>query len=237
MIVVTGAAGQLGRAATDLLLDRGVEVHACDLVEPPVGTSRERVDLADLPEGFRFPAAARCVLHLAGSREDVPFTTASASALLQANLLATAGALAACPDGVERFVHVSSLSVYDASVDGPLDEETVLRPPTPYGASKLSAELAVRLAAATAPSRRFVLLRLAQVYGPGTAPENAVSRLIDQAVRDRTLSLTCSSQLARDYLHVDDAVAALAVACDAPCGTFNVGAGRAQGMPGHRFGR
>ena len=231
MVVVTGAAGQLGRAVVQTLMAQGVAVCGCDLVPCPscLPTSVPWIslDLADAPEGFVWPEGTICVLHLAGSKHDVPFSFDAAHLWLRANLLSTSGALAACASVVRRFVYVSTMSVYAAEAHSPLTEEALVSPTTAYGMSKWLGELACRVFEAADPSRKVVILRLAQVYGPGTLPENALYRLIQQAIEHRRLQLTCPATLKRDYLYLTDAADALAIAVTGcPPGVYNVGYGR-----------
>lgn len=231
MVVVTGAAGQLGQAVVQNLIAQGVIVYGCDIApRPPFFPASIPwicLDLADPPEGFVWPEGTVCVLHLAGSKHDVPFSFDAAHLWLKANLLSTSGALAACSSVVRRFVYVSTISVYSPEASSPLSEEALVGPMTGYGMSKYLGELACRVFEAADSSREVVILRLAQVYGPGTLPENALYRLIQQAIEHRQLRLTCPPTLKRDYLYLTDAADALAIAVTrCPPGVYNVGYGR-----------
>lgn len=229
--VVTGACGQLGRGAMNELHLRGLDVLGCDLSDDPLDTGDVpirwlKMDLSQLDDGFAWPMDVKGVLHLAGAKWDQAFSVDTTTSLLRANLLALAGALSACRGHVQRFVHVSSISVYDPSIQGAISEEMPTKPKTPYGISKLLSEMACGIFAQSHIECEVVIIRLAQVYGPGTWKENAVYRLIEQAIFDRDLVLTCSPELARDYIHFDDARRALvAAALFCPAGVYNVGYG------------
>lgn len=231
MVVVTGAAGQLGQAVVQTLIAQGVSVYGCDIAPRPpslpVSIPWLCLNLANPPEGFVWPEGTTCILHLAGSKRDVSFSVDAAQLWLKANLLSTSGALGACSSAVRRFVYVSTISVYAAEAHSPLSEEAPVSPTTGYGMSKWLGELACRVFEAADPSRKVAILRLAQVYGPGTLPENALYRLIQQAIEHRRLRLTCSATLKRDYLHLTDAADALARAViRCLSGVYNVGYGR-----------
>jgi UDP-glucuronate 4-epimerase len=233
VIVITGAAGQLGQAVTRELVARGVPVMGVDIAEKPntvdASVAWIRVNLADCPTDFSWPCEAVAVLHLAGSTTATKLSHSSVRHWLNSNAVTTGTALAACQATVQRFVYVSSISVYGQATDSPLTENSVTAPVTGYGVSKLLGEMACRLHIETGamnPSA-LVVLRLAQVYGPGTSTENALYRLIRQAIDHRRLDLTCTEGLRRDYMFVSDAAQALRLAVLAcPGGLYNVGYGR-----------
>jgi nucleoside-diphosphate-sugar epimerase len=106
-VVITGAHGKVGRAATRALLDAGHEVLATDLARPifdrePVGTPRyQMADLTDAGEAFAVIRGAEVVVHCAaipepsGNPPQVVFRT---------NLMATFNVLeAAVRFGVKRL--------------------------------------------------------------------------------------------------------------------------------------
>ncbi len=66
---------------------------------------------------------------------------------------------------IDRLVFFRSAAVYGRT--GKASEEKPPRPATPYGASKLQAEAAVRAWIAEDPSRAAVIIRLTAIFGPG----------------------------------------------------------------------
>ncbi len=134
--------------------------------------------------------------------------------------------------GVGLFVHASSSCVY-GDAPGPLDEEaSPLRPYTPYAASKLAAENLVSFYCRhhSLPS---VVLRYFNCYGPdekaGTH-RGVVARFVDAALRDQPLTITGSGEESRQFLFVDDAARATALAVEAGSrlsgSVLNVASGR-----------
>src|SRR6266540_2140069 len=83
---------------------------------------------------------------------------------------------------VERFIHASTSSVYGREALG--DEDTLPRPVSPYGATKLCAE---RLALAYQESYGLpvVVVRYFSVYGPRQRPDMAYHLFIDRLLRDQ----------------------------------------------------
>lgn len=66
--------------------------------------------------------------------------------------------------GVERFVHGSSIGVYDRDVTSIVDESTPLRPDNIYGVTKAEGEEVVREYFDKQPS---TIIRISETYGPG----------------------------------------------------------------------
>lgn len=121
--------------------------------------------------------------------------------------------------GYGRIVYVSSSHVYGDAVEAPRAETETPAPSNAYGRLKLSLEGLFQ-----GPGR--TIARVANVYGPGMSPINVFSHIAaqlgtGQPVRVRNLVS------ARDYIHVEDAAAALrTLALGKLDGVFNVGTGR-----------
>jgi GDP-4-dehydro-6-deoxy-D-mannose reductase len=135
--LVTGAAGFVGRHLVSGLLAAGDEVHetdrhlGLDILDPP--------GLAEL-FGTIHPEV---VFHLAG-QADVGGSWSSPVETFRINAEGTMNVLlAAVHAGVERVVAVSSADVYGQVPEAelPITEDRPLRPVSPYGASKASADL------------------------------------------------------------------------------------------------
>jgi nucleoside-diphosphate-sugar epimerase len=226
-IVVTGALGQLGRHTIARLVEHGCTVHAYDCrTADDASFETHMLDLAHPPSSFAWPANAETVLHLAGYRDVTALTAASITQLLEANLAAVAGMLAACGPAVRNVVYVSSMSVYAPGAPVPSSEDAPIGPDTLYGVSKWLGEQMCRIFQ-RARDVEVTILRLAQVYGPGSPAHLALYRLIDQALEDGRAELNCRPELQRDLIHLDDAARALALAAEQhPPGVYNVTTGR-----------
>jgi dihydroflavonol-4-reductase len=147
--VITGASGQVGLHLIDALQSRGQRVRAMVLPTDDGLAGREveivRGDVRD-PEALRRAfEGAEVVYHLAA----IVSTKADAGALIFGVNLdgARNAARIAREAGVRRFVHFSSMVVFDPDpLDLPLDEDRprVRRTGSPYTLSKVLGELAVR---------------------------------------------------------------------------------------------
>jgi nucleoside-diphosphate-sugar epimerase len=188
--LVTGATGMIGRHLVDVLVESGVAVRA--YARPSSDTRRlagqgvevvraDRMsgETADTAAMRRIAAMRRAlagvdvVFFAAGYlTAEAPFRAADDSpgadwSLYQAvNVDLTEAFLQACLEtGVDRFLYISSSSVYAPGALVPTLEDAPLRPASAYGRSKLLAEEAVR--AAQGQGLATTIVRPALTYGPG----------------------------------------------------------------------
>jgi CDP-glucose 4,6-dehydratase len=227
---VTGASGLLGRALVEALVARGEEVVV--LVRDPAAAAavdrRVRVVVGDVTDHALLAEAVRgadTVFHLAARATD----GADPAAIYATNIAGTTAVLdAARSNDVGRTVVASSAAVYGPSATAPYAEDMEPAPVDPYAISKAAADLAAR-AQFRAHGLPVATARLTNVYG---AVDRNASRLIPElisaALDGRAPVLRSDGTPQRDFVHLDDAVAALlAIAGAMPAGqAFNVGLGR-----------
>jgi nucleoside-diphosphate-sugar epimerase len=164
----------LGSQLVDVLLAAGIEVRA--FVRPssdvrlltslPVDVVRG--DLGDLDAVRRAVAGVNWVFHAAGYLNvGSPFdSSGSSSQYKTVNVDLTESLLEASLEAqVERFIYVSSSSVYDSEADVPTGENAPLGPISDYGRSKLQAEEFVRTY--QAEGLNGTIIRPCVTYGPG----------------------------------------------------------------------
>jgi nucleoside-diphosphate-sugar epimerase len=165
-VMITGASGFIGGHLRDALLDGGADVvclvRASSLVGPK-GRSIA-VDYSDQDALTQVMASERpdYVFHVAGSTKGVTYED-----FRRGNVMPTQHLLEALLRGhpeVKRFLHVSSLTAYGPSNDGPPKRETDPRLPLEfYGRSKLEAEQSVE---SYGERLAWTIVRPSAVYGP-----------------------------------------------------------------------
>jgi nucleoside-diphosphate-sugar epimerase len=244
-LVVTGAAGFIGSLLAEALLDLGHEVVGIDAFTAYYPASEKRANLAALQrrDGFTLVEGDLCELQLDGWLEDAaavfhqaaqPGVRSSWGAdfpvYVAHNVVATQRLLEACVrSGVPRLVAASSSSVYGDAPTYPTTEESVTRPVSPYGVTKLAAEHLCLAYAQPAVSRMAVAtLRYFTVYGPRQRPDMGFRRFLEAAYAGRPLTVYGDGEQTRDFTFVTDAVRANLLAMTAPvrAEAINVGGGR-----------
>lgn len=243
--LVTGGHGFIASHLARALLERGDSVTVLDLAPPPLsglalqGVAPE-VELveADLRDSRAVDAT------VGGSEFDVVFHLAAQTlvgpamadpvATFEANVLGTWILLEACRRAeVPAVVVASSDKAYGPSEELPYREEMQLRPASPYEASKAAAD-AIALSYHPAYGLPVAVTRFANVYGGG---DLNFSRLVPEAVaallEGRRPQIRSDGSPERDFLYVDDAVAAY-LAIEHAVGAGGPAAGEAFNAGGER---
>ncbi len=190
MIVVTGAAGRLGRRVVQLLVEQDKEVLATDqLAADDLPTEFVRCDLADAKAVEGILKNAEAVVHMGAIpgplREEPRF-------IFENNVSSTFNVMMSAAElGLRRIVFSSSAFGMGWAHDGnafvplylPLDEEHPMMPFEPYGLSKQVGEdigrMIARTSDTTVVSLRFTNVALPEVQAefpwPAPTPENPLT--------------------------------------------------------------
>jgi UDP-glucose 4-epimerase len=123
--------------------------------------------------------------------------------------------------GVERVVLASTGGALMGNAEGPVDEDSVPRPISPYGASKAAVE-AYAHAYAGSYGLRTVALRFANLYGPFSEHKKGViTTFFRNLAAGDPLVVHGDGRASRDFMHVSDICTALelALTADVPGGT------------------
>ncbi|MBW3536058.1 MAG: GDP-mannose 4,6-dehydratase [Gemmatimonadetes bacterium] len=240
-MLVTGGAGFIGSHVVDALGERGHEVTILDDLSTgrrenvtaalERGATLHEVDLRDGRGVLELVRAVEpeAVFHL-GAQIDVRRSIAQTALDARVNVEGTVNVLeAARAVGVPRVVNTSSGgAVYGEAGVLPTPEATFPAPMAPYGQSKFAAEgycdLYTRLHGLSTAS-----LRYANVFGPRQDPlgeAGVVAIFCGRLQEGRAPTVFGDGRQTRDYVHVDDVVAAnLAAAQSDATGPFNIGRG------------
>lgn len=248
-VFVTGGAGFVGLNLLERLLARGEEVVSFSLSPPPDRAARA---LAKLPGKLQWvqgdvrdagavdkalrASGARQVVHGAVITADVARERRDAMGIVSANVQGTVNVLeSARKRGAERFLYLSSASVYGANSlagESLSESDTAPLPETLYAVTKYAAEGIARRYA-TVFDMPVVAARLSAVFGRWE---------YDTGMRD-TLSppylLTCMAQRGeaavlagpgeRDWIYAADVAAGIVALMDSAeldYDVYNVGTGK-----------
>lgn len=182
-------------------------------------------------QGRAIPAADT-VWHLA-AESHVDRSILGPNAFVDTNVVGTQRvleALRAAQDAGRRvrLVHVSTDEVYGSLTPdaAPFTETHPLEPSSPYAASKAAADLLVQAWARTY-GLDAAITRCSNNYGPFQFPEKLIPLMLVRAMSNQSLPVYGDGQQVRDWLYVEDHVAALwAVTTSGIAGgrVFNIGA-------------
>jgi len=127
--------------------------------------------------------------------------------------------LAAARHGVRRAILAGSSAVYGDAVTLPCREDLLPAPRSPYGVDKLAAEHYLHVLGAT-HGVETIALRYFNVFGPGQDPASeyaaVIPRFIMAALGGQRPTINGSGAISRDFVHVDDVVAANVLAATVP---------------------
>jgi len=221
-IIVTGGAGFIGSSLIDKLLAVNHEVLCLDdfndYYDPTIKRNNIKqhlrnknysikvTDIRDLDavlDDFR-SFSPDIVIHLAAragvrpSLED-PFLYESVNVTGTLNVLE-----ASVKYGVKKFIFGSSSSVYGINSNVPFSEEDpLLKPISPYAATKIAGE-ALCHSYAHLHNISMVVLRFFTVYGPRQRPDLAINKFARLMLNRETIPVYGDGSMRRDYTYIDD---------------------------------
>jgi UDP-glucuronate 4-epimerase len=223
-LLVTGAAGFIGSATAQRLLERGDEVWGLDNLNDyyAVSLKRDRLarlqahgafhfvhaDLADVQTMASLFAAEKFerVVHL-GAQAGVRHSLKEPNAYVQSNIVGTLNVLEGCRhNAVAHLVYASSSSVYGAGTKLPYSvHEAASHPVSLYAATKRANELM-----AHSYSSLFGLpttgLRFFTVYGPWGRPDMALFLFARAILAGEPIEVFNRGHHKRDFTYIDDIV-------------------------------
>ena len=241
--LITGIAGFIGSALARAVLAQGDKVRGVDNLSTGraenLAEIRHRIDLreTDILDLDAMNHACRgvdYVLHQAAIAS-VPKSVLDPLGNNRTNVDGTLNVLLAARDaGVKRVVYAASSSAYGDSPIQPKQEDMSPDPISPYAVSKLAGEHYM-VSFYRCYGLETVCLRYFNIFGPRQDPTSPYSgvlaKFISQMLSGEQPTVFGDGETSRDFTHVDDAVRANLLACQAPSRqvvgrVFNVATGR-----------
>ncbi|MBK8988023.1 MAG: NAD-dependent epimerase/dehydratase family protein [Chloroflexi bacterium] len=222
--LITGGAGFLGAALANWLAEAGHMVSVLDdLSNGNAGYLAAAVtfhqgDVDNIPHLWSLLQGVDCVYHLA-ARVSVAQSIHHPRDYTRVNVGGTVGLMEAMRDtGVRRVVFASSGAIYGRLPNQPVHEDDQPQPDSPYAVSKWAAEQYIHTIGHLW-GIETVALRIFNAYGPrqslpvSHAP--VIPRFLQQALTGGSVVLFGAGDQTRDFVYVDDVVAALVSAATA----------------------
>jgi UDP-glucose 4-epimerase len=235
-VLVTGGAGFIGSHICDAFHTKGNEVRVIDdlshgrIGRVPAGVEVFKESILDASRLSALVTEFRpeLICHLA-AQVDVRVSVEFPGRDAEANVIGTINVLDAAREVGARVLFSSTGgALYGEDAPVPSPQGTPPAPGSPYGVAKYCAEQYVGLY-----NRLFgtahAILRFANVYGPrqGSSGEaGVVSIYCVNGLEGKPLTVYGDGKQTRDYVYVEDCVAAFLAAADyGKAGVWNIGTG------------
>ena len=243
--LITGAAGFIGSHLTERLLEENWHVTGVDNFDPWYDPAVKRANISGWPaDRFKLIEADICdlaglltrvdgeydsIVHLA-AKAGVRPSIQDPAAYEEVNVRGTRNILDLARErGIGQVVFASSSSVYGINPNVPWrEDETALRPISPYASTKASGEMLGHVYSHVY-GIRFMAMRFFNVYGPRQRPDSAVHKFARLILDGEPAPIFGDGTSRRDYVYVGDIAAGLRAAIDYRKTSFeaiNLGSGR-----------
>ncbi|MCW3170805.1 NAD(P)-dependent oxidoreductase [Chryseobacterium sp. 09-1422] len=209
-VLIFGGNGFLGTSLCNLLEKKEVEFYTVSRSDPKSSYNLDISDInqfAQLPLNF-FDAVVNCATILPGGNF---LDNEYLEKIFKTNILGTQNICKwiNTQDSMKKIINCSTLVVVDKPWPLNLSEENATYPTgnhVLYSSSKLTQEL---LFNTFAQSKNISLsqIRFSALYGESMSWSGVICNIIDQARKNKKISLKNASKVTADFLHVDDASA------------------------------
>ncbi len=223
-LLITGGAGFIGSHVVREAISRGHEVVNFDILN--YASDLSFLDTVSGETGYKFIQGDICdranltgmfeaeefdaVLHLAAETH-VDLSIKNPSIFVQTNVLGTQNLLdLSLKYNISKFIHISTDEVYghlDLEAPG-FTEATALAPRSPYSASKAGSDMLVQSYHETF-GLHTCITRCSNNYGPHQDATKLLPKTMLNALTGKNIPVYGKGQNIRDWLYVEDHVAAI----------------------------
>ncbi len=243
---MTGGAGFIGSHLVDRLLAEGWRVTVVDNFDPFYAPEVKRQNIVAHQGNKNYTLVEAdvrdvetCRARLLGEYDVIVHLAAKAGVrpsiqdpigYQEVNVRGTQNLLELAREWVvKHFVFASSSSVYGVNPNVPWrEDDPVLRPISPYAASKVAGELLGHVYSHLY-GIRFVALRIFTAYGPRQRPDLAIHKFTRLMLEGKPIPIYGDASSLRDYTYVEDLVEGIRAAMDYQGSLYeiiNLGSGR-----------
>lgn len=212
-VIVTGAAGFLGRHVARRFRDQGWEVTGFDVApfqEPGITTLQG--DLTEANSVDQAMSGHQVVAHV-GAIGDVYLAGEQPALAAEVNVVGTANVVESALRHGVRVVYASTWEVYGQPIRQPLTEDHPTMPDHPYNITKLAGE-SLLLAASHLRGLSATALRLGTAYGSGLRPNSVFRVFLDKARAGEPITVQGDGSQGRQFTHASDIARAFELAAE-----------------------
>ena len=236
--LVTGCAGFIGSNLTDQLLKDKFQVIGIDSLTTYYSKEMKKSNIRNALRNKNFYFIEKDILKIKNFPEvDFVFHLAAQAGVrdswgknfhsyVKDNVEVTQRLLEFYKDfKIKKFVYSSSSSVYGDS-KLPMNENSILKPISPYGVTKLDAENLCYLYWKNY-NLPIISLRYFSVYGPRQRPDMVIYKIVKSIINGNEMLIYGNGEQKRDFTYIDDVVNAIIVSANMNFTgeVFNVGGG------------
>ena len=213
-ILITGGAGFVGTNLAIKLLEIGHEIKIFDDLSTglaqniPKNVQFVEASILDIDKLQSVAKGIEVIVHL-GARGSVPRSIKDPVATHSVNSTGTLNVLEAARANGSHYIFSSSSSVYGSNMKLPKNEDMVLRPLTPYAASKMSGE-ALSLAYSKSYALPISTFRFFNIFGPWQRPDHeyaaVLPKWISKCLNGDEIEIFGDGEQTRDFTYVGTVV-------------------------------
>jgi len=213
-VLITGGAGFVGTNLTIELLKIGHDVKIIDDLSTgleqnvPNDVEFIKASILDLEKLHKAAKNSDVIVHL-GARGSVPRSIKDPVATHKVNSTGTLNVLEAARLNESHYIFSSSSSVYGSNKALPKNENMVLRPLTPYAASKMSGE-ALSLSYSNSFALSVSTFRFFNIFGPWQRPDHeyaaVIPKWISKCLVGDEIEIFGDGEQTRDFTYVTTVV-------------------------------
>lgn len=210
-VLVTGAAGFLGRHVAKRFLQKGWDVVGFDLARfEERGVRSIQGDLTEANSVDYAIDGVDVVAHI-GAIGDVYLAGEQPALAAEVNVVGSANVVEAALRHGVRVIYASTWEVYGEPVSEPIDETHPTMPDHPYSITKLAGESLV-MAASHLRDLPVICLRLGTAYGSGLRANSVFRIFVDRARAGDPITIQGDGSQARQFTHASDIARAFEMA-------------------------
>ena len=213
-VLITGGAGFVGTNLTIELLKIGHDVKIIDDLSTgleqnvPKDAEFIKASILDLEKLYNAAKNSDVIVHL-GARGSVPRSIKDPVATHNVNSTGTLNVLEAARVNESHYIFSSSSSVYGSNMALPKNENMVLKPLTPYAASKMSGE-ALSLSYSNSFALSVSTFRFFNIFGPWQRPDHeyaaVIPKWISKCLAGDEIEIFGNGEQTRDFTSVTTVV-------------------------------